>query len=57
MQRSVAASEEDAQACTREEKLMKELVKMNNIMSANGYKSKAPRNVQEAHLLKVRCQV
>jgi hypothetical protein len=57
VQRSVAASEEDAQACKQEEKLTKELVKMTNITSASGYKSKAPWHVQEAHSLKVRYQV
>jgi valyl-tRNA synthetase len=57
VQRSVAASEEYAQACKQEEKLMKELVKMTNITSASGYKSKAPQHVQEAHSLKVRYRV
>lgn len=48
------ASEEDAQACKQEEKLLKELEKMTKITSARAYKIKAPQHVQEAHLLKVR---
>jgi hypothetical protein len=53
-QQSAVAPEEDAHACKKEEKLVKELVKMTSITSASGYKSKAPRHVQEAHSLKVR---
>jgi hypothetical protein len=56
-QQSVAASEEDAQACKQEQKLLKELLKMTNITSASSYKSKAPRHVQDAHALKVRRSV
>ncbi|XP_021915819.1 valine--tRNA ligase-like isoform X2 [Zootermopsis nevadensis] len=47
------ASEQDAQACRQEENLLKELEKMTKIRSASGYKIKAPRHVQDAHLLKV----
>jgi hypothetical protein len=57
VQRSLAASEEEAQACKQEEKLMKELMKLTNITGTSGYKSKAPQHVQEAHSLKVRYQV
>jgi hypothetical protein len=53
----MAASEEDAQACKQEQKLMKELMKMTSVTSASGYKSKAPLHVQEAHSLKVRQSV
>jgi hypothetical protein len=54
LQQAVDSSEEDAQACKKEEKLLKELVKMTKMTTASGYKSKAPQHVQEAHLLKVR---
>jgi hypothetical protein len=49
------ASEEESQACKKEERLLKELEKLTKITSAVGYKSKAPLHVQEAHALKVCC--
>lgn len=54
LQQVMDASEQDAQACRQEENLLKELEKMTKIRSASGYKIKAPRHVQDAHLLKVR---
>ncbi|XP_069701064.1 valine--tRNA ligase-like isoform X2 [Periplaneta americana] len=53
MKENLNASEEDAQACKKEQKLQKELAKLTKITTASGYKSKAPPHVQEAHLLKI----
>jgi hypothetical protein len=55
LQQSLNTSEEESQACRKEERLLKELEKLTKIMSAVGYKSKAPLHVQEAHALKVGC--
>jgi len=55
LQQSMDASEEESQACKKEERLLKELEKLTKITSAVGYKSKAPPHVQEAHALKVSC--
>jgi len=55
LQRSMDASEEQSQACKKEERLLKELEKLTKITSAVGYKNKAPLHVQEAHALKVGC--
>jgi hypothetical protein len=55
LQQAVDTSEEESQACKKEERLLKELVKMTKITSAVGYKNKAPPHVQEAHALKVGC--
>jgi hypothetical protein len=55
LQQSINVSEEEAQACKKEDRLLKELVKLTKITSAVGYKSKAPPHVQEAHALKVGC--
>jgi hypothetical protein len=53
LQQSINASEEESQACKKEESLLKELEKLTKTTSAVGYKSKAPLHVQEAHALKV----
>jgi hypothetical protein len=55
LQQAVDASEEESQACKKEERLLKELGKMTKITAASGYKSKAPPHIQEAHALKVGC--
>jgi hypothetical protein len=54
LQQAIGASELEAQACKQEEKLLQQLEKMTKMITASGYKIKAPQHVQEAHLLKVR---
>ena len=53
LQQLMNTSEEESQACKKEERLLKELEKLTKITSAVGYKSKAPLHVQEAQALKV----
>jgi hypothetical protein len=55
LQQAADTSEEESQACKKEERLLKELVKMTKITSAVGYKNKAPLHIQETHALKVGC--